>query len=252
MAALALVAMVAAPGVARADETAAVCRVPLDIVRLANPLNRVALRLAHGEPITIVAVGSSSTSGAGASSPAASYPSRLQAELSQFFPRQPITVLNRGVNGEEINDMLRRFDTAVIEAKPDLVLWQLGTNSVIRDHPTEGHDSVIRDGIARIKATGADIVLIDPQFAPKVIAKPEAELMVELIAFTAKQENVALFRRYEFMRRWKTVDRLPFETFVSPDGLHLNDWSYGCLAKGLAAAIVEAATRPVTTSQIRR
>ena len=24
---------------------------------------------------------------------------------------------------------------------------------------------------------------------------------------------------------------MPFETFVSPDGLHMNDWSYACVAK---------------------
>jgi hypothetical protein len=32
-------------------------------------------------------------------------------------------------------------------------------------------DLRIRDGIRRMKATGADVVLIDPQFAPKVTAR---------------------------------------------------------------------------------
>jgi acyl-CoA thioesterase I len=41
---------------------------------------------------------------------------------------------------------------------------------------------------------------------------------------------------------------MPFETFISPDGLHLNDWSYNCWAKGLANAIAEAATRPVLSA----
>ena len=92
-------------------------------------------KLASGEPITIVAIGSSSTAGAGASSPAANYPSRLAGRAHAAFPEASrFTVLNRGVNGEEVADMLRRFDTAVVAEKPDLVLWQLGTNSVIRDH----------------------------------------------------------------------------------------------------------------------
>ncbi len=102
-------------------------------------------------------------------------------------------MLNRGVNGEEVADMLKRFDEAVVAAKPDLVLWQLGTNSVIRDHMLTDHGAAIRDGLNKIRATGADVVLIDPQFAPKVIAKPEAAHMVELIATTAKQEDVDLF-----------------------------------------------------------
>ena len=51
-------------------------------------------------------------------------------------------------------------------------------------------------------------MLIDPQFAPKVIAKPEAEHMVELIATTAKQEDVDLFRRFDVMKRWYDVDHM--------------------------------------------
>jgi hypothetical protein len=43
----------------------------------------------------------------------------------------------------------------------------------------------IREGLTKIRSTGADIVLVDPQFAQKVIVKPEATRMVELIASTA-------------------------------------------------------------------
>jgi len=39
--------------------------------------------------------------------------------------------------------------------------------------------------------------------------------------------------------------------FVSPDGLHMNDWSYACMAKGLGLAIAEAARRPVATAAAR-
>jgi len=234
-----------------ADEVAAPrCRVQPDLVRLANPLPRMARRLAAGAPITIVAIGSSSTAGAGASKPEFSYPSRLQAELTAEFPRQKFKVINRGVNGEEVSDMLRRFDTAVLAEKPDLVLWQLGTNSVLRDHPVDDHGATIRQGLSKIRAQGADVVLIDPQFAPKVIAKPDADKMVRLIALAAKSENVDLFQRFEVMRHWRDDDRIGFEAFLSPDLLHMNDWSYGCLAKSLAAAIGEAATRPVTSAAI--
>ena len=236
------------PLAARAETPAPSCDTPLDLIRLTNPLSHLAQKLAAGGPITIVAIGSSSTAGAGASSPAKSYPSQLALELKQHFPNHSITVLNRGVGGEEVADMLKRFDSAVVAAKPDLVLWQLGTNSVIRDHMLTDHGAAIRDGLNKIRATGADVVLIDPQFAPKVIVKPEAEHMVELIATTAKQEDVDLFRRFDVMKRWYDEDHMKFETFVSPDGLHMNDWSYACFAKGLGLAIAEAAERPVMSA----
>ena len=233
---------------ARADTSAPACATPLDLIRLANPLPHLAQKIAAGDAITIVAIGSSSTSGAGASSPAANYPSRLSVELQQHFPKSSFTMHNRGVNGEEIGDMLARFDSSVIAAKPDLVLWQLGTNAVIRGHQLGDHGLLIREGLAKIHAIGADVVLIDPQFAPKVIAKPDAESMVALISATAKQEDVDLFRRFELMHHWRDVGHLAFETFVSPDGLHMNDWSYACMAKGLGNAIAEAAQRPVLSA----
>jgi acyl-CoA thioesterase-1 len=248
---LAVVALFAAHALslpARAEQAAPNCDAPLDLVRLAKPLTHFAQKLASGEPITVVAIGSSSTAGSGASTPAANYPNRLARELKRHFPNHLITVLNRGVGGEEIGDMLKRLDKAVIAAKPDLVLWQLGTNSVIRDHKLGDHGASIRRGLKKIRATGADMVLIDPQFAPKVIVKPKAEHMVELISATAKQEDVDLFRRYDVMKRWREVDHLAFEAFVSPDGLHMNDWSYACMAKGLGLAIAEAAKRPVMSA----
>ena len=244
----AVVATVTLPLAARAEQPS--CDAQPSLVRFAVPLARVGHKLSAGQPITIVAIGSSSTAGSGASSPAATYPSRLQAELSQRFPNHHITVINRGVGGEEVPDMLKRFDQAVIAAKPDLVIWQLGTNSVIRDHALSDHGSLIRQGIGRIRATGADIILLDPQYAPKVIAKPEAAHMVELIAVTAKQEDIDLYPRFDVMRHWRDVDHIDFKAFVSPDGLHMNDWSYACLAKSLGQAIAEAARRPVLSASM--
>jgi acyl-CoA thioesterase I len=228
------------------------CNALADQARLDRPLPRTAIRLSGGQPIKIVAIGSSSTYGAGASSPAASYPSRLQIELGKHFPGQEFTVLNRGVNGEEAVDMLSRFETQVIAEQPHLVLWQVGTNSVLRDRPLDARGTLLHEGIARLKAIRADIVLIDPQFAPKVIAKPTADAMVALLAKVANEEKVDLFHRFDMMHRWYEAEHLPFDAFVSPDGLHMNDWSYSCLAKSLGVAIAEAATRPTETASAPR
>jgi lysophospholipase L1-like esterase len=240
-------AVLSAPPAATAARPPA-CTVIAEKARLDLPLVRTARNLAAGLPIKIVALGSSSTYGAGASTSAASYPSRLADELTRRFPGHEITVVNRGVNGEEVGEMLARLETAVIAEKPDLVLWQVGTNSVLRDKAVLPHASLLHEGLVRLKAIGADVVLIDPQYAPKVIAKPNVEAMVSLIATAAKAEHVCIFHRFELMRQWYEADHLSFETFVSADGLHMNDWSYACLAKWLAAGIAEAATRPIATA----
>jgi acyl-CoA thioesterase I len=229
----------------------ATCTAPTDLARFERPLIHTMRRLANGQPLTIVAIGSSSTAGAGASSPDTTYPSRLAVELRTRFPGREITVLNRGVNGEETNNMMARFAGDVLAAHPQLVLWQIGTNSVLRDHPLNPHAVQLHDGIEQLKGAGADVVLIDPQFAPAVLAKSETPGMVEQIALASKQEDVDLFQRFAVMRNWHDVQHLSFDTFVSPDHLHMNDWSYACLAKLLGGAIAEAATRPIAAASVR-
>ena len=127
--------------------------------------------------------------------------------------------------------------------KPDLVLWQVGTNAVLRDQPSSGSATLIREGVARMKALGADVILIDAQFAPRILAKAGNDAMLGLLADTAQETRVGLFPRFAVMRRWREVQNIPFEAFLAPDGLHMNDWSYACIARLLGDAIVEAATR---------
>jgi acyl-CoA thioesterase-1 len=205
-------------------------------------------RLAAHEPIKIVAIGSSSTAGAGASLPAASYPSRLAVELGKIYPDVPITVLNRGINGQDAAEMIARFKQDVIDEKPDLVIWQLGTNAALQDLPIGEVGKFTEQGIREVKTAGADILLVDPQFVPKVIAKPEAEGIVRLIATAAKNTRINVFRRFAIMQHWRERDGMSFDAFTSPDGLHMNDWGYGCWAKLLGTAISDAAGRAMTSA----
>ena len=249
-------AQIAAPGASAVAAPAGApaaprCVVPPDFARFDLPLRRTTRQLAAGKPIKIVAIGSSSTYGAGASQPYNSYPSRLAAELAQEFVDHDFTVLNRGVNGDTAPDMLARFQQGVIAERPDLVLWQVGTNSLLRGDPIQPHRSLLHGGIVRLKATGADVVLIDPQYAPRVLARQNFKVMLELLEQTARVETVNLFRRFRLMRHWHQVERMPFEAFLSPDELHMNDFSYGCVARALGNAIAEALTRPVATASAR-
>jgi acyl-CoA thioesterase I len=239
------------PPAAAADAPPATCSVPTDLAHLGLPLPHVARRIAAGLPIKIVAIGSSSTAGAGASSTAASYPSRLEIELKARFPLRSISVLNRGINGEEAAQMLARFNQAVTAEHPDLVIWQVGTNALLHDEDLERVADVVDRGFERLKALDADVIVIDPQFAPRVIANPRTERLVELLAASAKRDNVAYFHRFALMRQWSMTAHLPFDQFLSPDGIHMNDWSYGCMAKILAAAITDAVTRIPQTAHAR-
>jgi hypothetical protein len=85
-----------------------------------------------------------------------------------------------------------------------------------------------------------------------VLAKTEADRMVALIGTTAKSANVDVFHRFALMRYWHDDKHIPFGEFLSPDGLHMNDWSYDCVARLLSAAITDAATRNTAMAGGRR
>jgi acyl-CoA thioesterase I len=220
-------------------------------IGLDQPLTRTQSQLAHGRALTIVAIGSSSTEGAGASSANAAYPGRLEALLRTRFPGVAIRVLNRGVGGEEERHMLARFDRDVIAAKPDLVLWQVASNAIMRDRPLPVQEALIRTGIARLKRTGADVVLVDPQYTTAVLEHAIAVPMVDLISVEARRQQVGTFHRFDLMKDWRENQKIPFEAFSIADGLHMNDWGYDCFARNLAAAIAGSALPAMASARAR-
>ena len=162
------------------------CLPPKGGAQSMGSLPHVAGKLAAGQPVVIVAFGSSSTQGWGSSAPEFTYPNRLAAQLHRQYPGADITVLNRGVGGEDAPEMMKRLQTAVIDAKPDLVIWQVGTNAVLRNLDPAETAKLVEEGIARIQAAGADLVLVDPQYSPRVIEHGEsASQMVKLLGKVA-------------------------------------------------------------------
>jgi lysophospholipase L1-like esterase len=218
------------------------CLPPKGGAQSMGSLPHVAGKLAAGQPVVIVAFGSSSTQGWGSSSPEFTYPNRLAAQLHRQYPGADITVLNRGVGGEDAPEMMKRLQTAVIDAKPDLVIWQVGTNAVLRNLEPADTARLVSDGIARIQEeTGADIVLVDPQYSPQMIKHAEsANQMVRFLGRVAHLRHVGIFPRFEVMRQWHDQQDLPVDTFTIADGLHMNDWGYACFAQLLGDDIIKS------------
>lgn len=229
-------ALAESPGAGPAGPTPS-CATPLALSAIDAALDRTASRIRAQKPVTVVAMGSSSTQGVGASSPAMSYPSRLEQELRDRFPNLEVKVLNHGVGGQDVPEELTRLDRDVLAEQPDLVIWQLGTNAVLRRDDLSGDEDMMRRGLAVMKERGIDVVLMDLQYAPRVLARPASAEMERLIAKIARVSQVGLFRRFEIMREWYHTQQLAPAAVIGPDGLHMTDASYGCLANQLAEAL---------------
>ncbi len=204
-------------------------------------LPHVAGKLAAGDPVVIIALGSSSTQGWGASSPEFTYPNRLAKQMRRQYPTADIRVINAGKGGEDAPEMTKRLQTSVIDAHPDLVIWQVGTNAVLRGlDPTETA-KLVEEGVARIQAAGSDVVLVDPQYSPRVTERAErASRMVKLLGRVAELRHIGIFPRFEVMRDWHERQAIPIDGFVISDGLHMNDWGYACFAQLLGDDIIRS------------
>ncbi len=217
------------------------CLPPKGGAKSMGSLPHVASKLASGEPVVIVAFGSSSTSGFGSTSPEFTYPNRLAAQLRRQYPSADITVVNRGQGGEDAPEMMKRLQTAVLDMKPDLVIWQVGTNAVLRNLDPSETAKLVEEGVKRIQAAGADLVLVDPQYSPRVNERAEsANQMVKLLGKVAELRHVGFFPRFEVMREWHEKQAIPIDNFVIADGLHMTDWGYACFAQLLGDDIVKS------------
>jgi len=217
------------------------CSAPKGGLNSLGSLPHVASRLIAGQPVVIIAFGSSSTQGFGSSAPEFTYPNRLAAQLKRQYPTANITVVNAGVGGEDAPEMMKRLQTAVIDKKPDLVIWQVGTNAVLRDLDPSETAKLVEEGVARIQAGGSDVVLVDPQYSPRVYERAEsASRMVRLLNKIASLRHVGIFPRFEVMREWHEKQSLPVDSFVIADGLHMNDWGYACFAQLLGDDIIKS------------
>jgi acyl-CoA thioesterase I len=148
-------------------------------------------------------------------------------------------VLNRGKGGQEVHEMMGRLEADVLAAHPTLVIWQAGANAVLQGMPPEEFRATLAGGIARLHAAGADVLLMDSQRAPRILAAPGFERLDQTIQDLAVAAHAPLFSRAALMRAWEAVGTPPAE-MLGPDGLHHNDRGYACVAEALARVILDA------------
>jgi len=208
-------------------------------------LFRVAIRLAADQPLRIIAFGSSSTEGVGASSPAATYPSRLLVDLTAALPsRERVIVLNRGIGGEDADDMARRVSVVIAE-HPDLIIWQTGSNDPLRAVPLDRFVQETIAGVQAIRAAHIDLMLMEPQLCRALDGKPATVLFRDALRAIGVGMEVPVIRRYDLMRGWLADGALTPVQMLSPDGLHMADGGYAKLADTIAVDILHRAQPPL-------
>jgi len=156
-------------------------------------------------------------------------------------PGARVEAINSGRIGERIPGTVARLQQDVLAHRPDLVVWQLGTNDVVWSGQANGLKDLVVSGVRTLKAGSADVILMDLQYAPMVVGAAQTVAMQAMIAEVARSERVGLFSRFALMRRAIEAG-LPADALVSWDRLHNSAAGYECIGRALARAIY--ASRP--------
>jgi lysophospholipase L1-like esterase len=242
-------------GPAAADDAA--CRAPQPIFSVPDKLERIASRLRRHEPIRILAIGSSSTEGTGASSPTFSYPAQLQADLTEIW-KEKVTVRNAGKGGETVIETVGRLEAALRTDRPDLVIWQVGTNDAIKGGDEGRFAVLLKQGIDAAQEAGVEMLLLDQQYYPAIKDLARYERFVNMVGTTAATEQVPVFSRYRLMKGWSEHSADVLRSMLSGDGFHMGDRGYDCIAQLIATglhslvAVTGAAPGSALTAAARR
>lgn len=204
-------------------------------------LERAQSALAEGRPLSVLAIGSSSTAGFGASSPQKSYPAQLAHYLSTALGAPSVHVINAGVSGERGGSTLRRLNAFLAQPdKPDLIIWQVGTNDYVFGGQPRRLADIVSKGLAAAKAADVPVIIVDQQYFPLIVNVRRYEGFVGAVNETARAYGTPVLPRYAMMKEMAARDPEGFRGLLAWDRFHMNDAGYACLARLLGDSILES------------
>lgn len=201
-----------------------------------RPLRGIRKALRVQRHIKVLAIGSSSTVGTGASKPSATYIAKLETTLEGMLKGMDFDVIGRGKGGEVAQGAADRMKKEIAEVKPDLVVWQVGTNDALRHVDLDSFKNCLKTTLAWLAQNKIDVVLIDPQYGNVLVKDSYYEKVVAAVAEVARESRVLLVDRFEAMRELQREKGDAF--YLASDNLHLNDMGHRCMAEQLARSIV--------------
>jgi lysophospholipase L1-like esterase len=151
-----------------------------------------------------------------------------------------VEVLNRGIGGQDADDMAKRLP-AIIAEQPDLIIWQTGSNDSLRGVPIGRFMEETVGGVRAIRAAHIDVMLMEPQLCKALDGRADSTAYRNVLRLIGEDMNVPVIRRHDLMREWLAEGVLTPSELLSADGLHMADGGYAKLADVIARDIVRRA-----------
>jgi len=223
-----------------AETVGAECAAPAELIQDDARFPLLAQRLRNKEPVTIVAIGGSSTAGTAAGDADAAYPHQLETVLRNRYPGVSITVLNRGTVRATAAQMEARLDQDVIAAKPNLVIWEVGITDAVRSSELDAFAAALQSGIARLQEAKIEVMLMDMQYSPDTETVTNFAPYLDALHQAGDIAGAYVFQRYAIMQHWSEAGSFKLSGVPKEERPKLATRVYACLGERLADAIAYA------------
>jgi len=204
-------------------------------------LLKTAAAIASGQPVSIVVIGGASTLGRAAGSADLAWPARLAVAITSRFPAARVTVDNRAVARQTAQEMASRLDREVIALKPTLLIWETGTTDAVRGTEIDEFRQTIQASIDRLRASGAEVVLMDAQFSRQTHAMINFDRYESVLREVTDTNEVPLFRRHDIMRHWAEGGLFDLMTGDHDKLILIASRLYECIGRAVADFITRGA-----------
>jgi hypothetical protein len=226
------------------------CEVPHDQLATGDTtLEKVATAVKDNKKLDVLVVGSGSSSIGSADGASVAYPARLEAYLRERLPGVTVTVTTNLQPKKTAEEVAEALPAIVTERKPDLTVWQTGTVDAIRAIHPDDFRNAVDEGIAAVKHAGADAVLMNLQYSPRIETMLPTTPYLDNIRAVAQQQDVPLFDRYSIMHNWNEAG--VFDLSNSSRSFALAKGVHDCLGRALADLVVAAAKLDVTEPKVQ-
>ena len=224
---------------AASGEPADVCAVPGYLLFGDSLLDRVNAAVTKEKELKIVALGGVSSTLPGPDGASFAYPARLEAALTRRLPGVKVTVTALFKPRQTAEEMAESIDGILLDYKPSLVVWQTGTYDAVRGTDPEEFRASVSDGVEKLQAGGADVVLVNMQYSPRTESIVAIGAYADGMRWVSREREVPVFDRLAIMRHW--YDAGQFDLYKATKDLKMAKSVHDCLGRALGSTVIDAA-----------
>lgn len=183
--------------------------------------------------LKIVAIGSSTIEGVGASSPQRNFVSGLTTALSAALPGSFVQVINAGVGGQNLPQMMARFQKDIYAVAPNLVILQTGMNDAIQNRDGAMYRIDLQRALNDLQQHNLKVALMSNQYAGQVgpTATPLTLEFDKINKSESTSRGIPIIDRFSLFKSLEDQGVNIATTYFVPDLLHANDEGYRLITR---------------------